>query len=758
MALNIMQFLARFVEEAREHVKTLNEGLLSLEKNPGDSECLNGIFRAAHTLKGSSRMMKLTAIGDVAHKLEEVLESVRGGRLSLSRELSDLLFSSVDTISAMVEEAADGGKISLDTRTLCVALEKAARCDPTGAPDGAGVDRDAGSGGGSDSTEGKRETEGKKGTEGAGAPFPQPSVSGEPSHREIPDSPRAKVYETIRVGTAKLDELIKLVGEMTTGQQRLRQRLAKIRELEKRTEKCIHLSASFGNGHSSLGKEMTAAVSAVHSGLKRFGLEVAEEVNMQELLVRQLQGSSLSLRMVPLSSLFDPLHRTVRDLASSLGRKINFIVEGGETELDKKMAEKLGDPLVHMIRNGVDHGIESPEDRLKAGKDETGTLRLAARYEGDTVLIELSDDGAGISVQNIKKKAIRKKLFTEDQLERLPESEVINLIFHPGFSTSEIITDISGRGVGMDVVKRNIAEHLKGSIRIETEEGKGTIFTVRLLLTLAIMRVLVVSVSGMKFAVPSNSVEEIVRVRENEIIDVVNRKAIRLREQLVPVVSLGRVLRVPRLSEEDSMGRLCLICSMGREKLGLMVEEVLDEEDVVIKPLPAHMQNARFVSGAISSGMDEIINVLNVPIIAEAAREMKHDVRLEPRAMKKARIISILVVDDSVNTREIERGVLEAYGYSVTLAGDGLEALEKAGEAKYDAIVTDVEMPRMDGFTFTERLRQDETYKDTPIILVTSRDKEEDKRRGIKVGANAYIVKGAFDQTNLVETIRNLVG
>lgn len=748
MALNIKQFLARFVEEAREHIKAVNEGLLSLEKNPGDSESLNAIFRAAHTIKGSSRMMKLTAISDVAHKLEEVLDALRGKRITFSRELSNLLFSGIDTISIMLEEAAAEATITMDTQTLCAALEKAARGELPGAFPAVGVTDVSASQGAMGAREGMR---------GAKTELPQSLGEGGQVGQVVSESPRTRVYETIRVSTIKLDELIKLVGEFSTGQGRLKERLVEVRELERRTGRCVQFLADLENGHSSWRKEMADAVRGVHAGLKRLASDVAEEANLEELQVRQLQESSLSLRMVPLSTLFDSLHRTVRDLSESLGKKVDFIVEGGETELDKKMVEKVGDPLVHMIRNAIDHGIESPEDRLKAGKAETGSVRLAARYEGDTVLIELSDDGAGVSLQKIKKKAIQRRLFSEDQLERLQESEVINLIFHPGFSTSEIITDVSGRGVGMDVVKRNIVEHLKGSIHVQTKEGEGTILTVRLLLTLAIMRVLIVSVCGMKFAVPSNSVNEIVIVRQNEIIDVVNRKAIRLREQLVPVVDLGQLLRVPQQSEDVSMGQLCLVCSTGRERLGLMVEGVLDEENVVVKPLPAHMQNTRFVSGAIAS-VDEIINVLNIPVVVEAAREMKHEVRLASQEIKKARTISILVVDDSVNTREIERGVLEAYGYSVTLAGDGLEALEKAGEVKYDAIITDVEMPRMDGFTFTERLRQDESYKDTPIILVTSRDKEEDKRRGIKVGANAYIVKGAFDQTNLVETIRNLVG
>ena len=748
MALDIMQFLARFVEEAKEHIESANKGLLSLEKNPGDSEVLNAIFRAAHSIKGSARMMKFTSIGEVAHKLEEVLDALRGKRISFSRQLSDLLFMGIDIISAMVDEAESGTGGAMDVQAICAALEKAAKGELGDVPKAADVNRE---GSPQPAAESPPETE------------EHHSVSrllSAAEHLQGGDKEqlRGRSYETIRVDSNKLDSLIKLVGEMTSSQSRLKEKLAEIRVIEKLASRWAQLPGSPQNGGSSNDEDASELPRSFHLGLKQLASEITDEANVQELLLHDLQGSSLSMRMVPLSTLFDSFHRIVRDISNALLKKVHFVVEGGETELDKKLVEKIGDPLIHMIRNAIDHGIEKPEDRLRAGKLETGTVRLAARYEGDTVLIELSDDGGGISLENITRKALQKNLFTREQLDRLASSEVVNLIFHPGFSTSEIITDVSGRGVGMDVVKKNIVEGLKGSIQTESVEGKGTTFAVRLQLTLAIMRALFVSVANLTFAIPCSSVKEILRVRENGIIDVVNRKAIILHEQLIPAVDLGRVLGVVREPDENDMGPLCLVCSTGREKMGFLVEEILDEKDVVIKPLPAHMQNTRFVSGVTVSGRNEIISVLSVPSITEAAKEVKAEIRRKSPLRKKIRAASVLVVDDSANTREIEKSVLEAYGYNVTLAGDGVEALEKAGRTQYDAIVADIEMPRMDGFSFTEALRRNESYRDTPIILVTSRDRDEDKRRGIKVGANAYIVKGAFDQSSLVETIRNLIG
>lgn len=307
----------------------------------------------------------------------------------------------------------------------------------------------------------------------------------------------------------------------------------------------------------------------------------------------------------------------------------------------------------------------------------------------------------------------------------------------------------------MDVARKNIVEELKGSIKIETMAGRGTRFLIRVPMTLAVMRVLLVEAAGAKFAVNTHYVDEIIRGSETEIINVLDRKAIRLREELIPVVHLETVLNLVGKGKEENGNLLVLVTRVGNEKLGLIVDALLDEEDMVIKSLPPHMKNIRLVSGVTITGRNEVINILHVPGLIMEAGETK---RAHSPAKKEADAIRILVVDDSANTREIEKSILEAYGYAVDLAEDGMEAIEKALEQRYDLVVTDVEMPRLDGFSLTERLRKDESYKNTPVIIVTSREKDEDKKRGIMVGANAYIVKGAFDQTNLLETVQNLIG
>jgi CheY-like chemotaxis protein/chemotaxis signal transduction protein len=306
------------------------------------------------------------------------------------------------------------------------------------------------------------------------------------------------------------------------------------------------------------------------------------------------------------------------------------------------------------------------------------------------------------------------------------------------------------------VVHRNVVEELKGAIRVETRQGQGITFYLKLPLNLAVFRLLLVVAAGRTFALPASAVSEIVAVPRQEIIEVVHRQAFRLREQLIPVEELAQLLGITHSGSEPGDTVHLAIVSSGSERVGLVVDTLLTEVDMVVKPLPPHMKNVRLVSGVALGSGNEIINVLQVPMLLKGAREIKEARSVKPVAERRK--IAILVVDDSLNTREIEKSILEAYGYSIDLAGDGVEALEKAQHNSYDAIITDVEMPLLDGFSLTERLRSDERYADKPIIIVTSREKEEDKRRGIAVGANAYIVKGTFEQSNLLETVQNLVG
>lgn len=735
MALDIKKFITRFVEEAREHVGRLGEGLDAMSRDSGDRENINAIFRSAHTIKGSSRMLKLTTITETAHKLEDVLGALRDGSLNYRPELGSLLYQGVDAIAGLVERLAengDGASLPPVDEALCARLAqaatgKAASVVTTPTPIDPAMDGVP------------------PAVQSSSTPFeanPPAAVAPAP-----PAETKLKTPDTVRVRLAKLDELIKLMGEVVSSHATLRQRLFDIRDIER------DAAPDTWEQH--------------RARLHHFVLSLRDDVQSQELLMDELHDKALIMRMLPLAMVFDSAGRVVRDLAHSVGKQVECVVSGAEIELDRQMIDKLSDPIVHLLRNAVDHGLETPAARLAAGKQAQGRVTLSARQDGGWVVIEVADDGSGVPLDSVREKAVRKGFVSAEQAAGLSDQKVVDLIFLPGFSTSAIITEISGRGVGMDVVKQSIVDDLQGEVTVETRPGAGTTFALRLPLSLAVMRVLLVEVRGLPFGFTAQYVSELIRVPLEEMLTVVERNAVIIRNEFVPVVALADLLHVPdRLaktaasrSEKFTHGMLLVVVRVRNEKLALAVDELLDERDMVIKPLPEHMRRLNMVSGMVITGRNELVNVLHAPALLELARKARGQaVRSEAASHAQESAYNILVVDDSLNTREIEKDVLEAWGYHVTLAEDGLDGLQKARAGDFDAILTDVEMPNMDGFTLTSLLRQEEKYRDTPIVIITSREKEEDKRRGIQVGADAYIVKGDFDQSSLVDTLRSLLG
>ncbi|MEI6206677.1 MAG: hybrid sensor histidine kinase/response regulator [Desulfuromonadales bacterium] len=737
MAFDHSKFLIRFVEEAREHCARISEGLLNLEKTPGDAEMLNALFRSAHTIKGSSRMMKLAGVTELAHKMEDVLDAVRGGKISLAASVSDSLFRGVDALSEMLERIVAGDKSPEAPEALCAELANAVTIS---AVEDVPVQSDS-----SDSSD----TPGQSDKQVATTPA-------EPAPPQHPAT-RGRQVDYLRINAAKLDELIRLMGEIVSEHGRLRRHIGRLREIERSTAR--HLKAvaeQFATG-DGVHEMLRDAGAALQLSLRKSVRDMSDASLMQDHLVADLQETSLRMRMQPLSTVFDPLRRTVRDLAHENGKDIDFVVNGGDTELDRKIIDRLGDSLMHMIRNALDHGVENSAERVAAGKNPKGTISLSAFYDSGSVTISLSDDGRGLSVDRLRDKALARRLFDADVLAGMTRTEITDLIFMPGFSTSPIITDLSGRGVGMDVVRKSIVDELKGTIVIETMEGCGTTFLLRLPLNLAVFPLFLISANGRICALPATSLVEMLLVQHNEIIEIVNKRAIRLREQIIPVENLAALLRLTQESTVESREALIVIIRDGEEKLGLVVDEIIGREEMVVKPLPVHLQNLRMVSGVTIGVRNSIINVLHVPELFVQAREISEPGRRAP-AVKEDRVQRVLVVDDSINTREIEKSILEAYGYNVITAEDGEDAYGKTRGSQFDLVITDVEMPRLDGFSLTERLRGDERYRNIPIIIVTSREKDEDKKRGILVGASAYIVKGAFDQSNLIDTVRSLIG
>lgn len=740
MALDMKKFLLRFVDEAREHIVQLGAGLDALESDPNDVESVNAIFRSAHTIKGSSRMLKLISISTTAHHLEDLLNVMRDGGVRYTSELGRLLYRGLDAIAALVELVANGAPLPEADALLCTELAEAAQHSlasmlvPTLTQ--------------------PEVHEMALSTAGVAEPETQTSPEIErPSVRVENDSRKAsapKSAETVRVRLSKLDDMTKLMGEVVSCHSTARQSLVRIREIEK-----MQVDASLAKNPQ--WRRMQTL-------LREFGNNLRDDLTRQNLLVDELHSNILTMRMLPLAMVFDSVGRTMRALAMTMGKQIECTVQGADMELDRQIIDAVGEPIMHLLRNALDHGIEMPEQRMAKGKAATGKISLCARQDGAFVMIEIADDGNGIALAALREKLVKKKILSQEKVDALPDSEVLDFIFLPGFSTSQIITEISGRGVGLDVVKRCIVDELQGEISVDTQPGKGSIFSLRLPMSLALMRVLLVTVNDTPFGFSAASVVEFMRVSASSFLSVSERQVVVIRNEFVPVVSLAVLLGLPKRSAKIDMGvnanhiegSLLLVVKVRTEKMAFVVEALFDERDMVVKPMPNHLRRFSLVTGMVTTGKDELVNILHVPGLFERARTLA--IAPSERLQTVARVNRILVVDDSINTREIEKDVLEAHGYQVILAEDGSDGLRKAQENHFDAILTDVEMPNMDGFTLTEHLRQLEKYQHTPIIIITSRAKEEDKRRGIAVGADAYIVKGDFEQSSLVEILGRLLG
>ncbi len=749
MALDIKKFIGRFVEEARDHVNRLNEGLSQLDSGSQDAEVINTVFRSAHTVKGSSRMLKLAGITDTAHQLEEVLMQLRSGALAYDTSLGQLLHRGVDALADLIDALADSANpatLPAADPGLCAALARAAAA-PSAAPSekSEGAAMDAPPAPAAVVPAAASAPERAKHAEHALSPAPAnqaPERTAAPALSTPAPEPTLRAAETVRIRLDKLDELVNLMGEVVSSHAGLRQRLDDANALAR-----------------------THAQGPVGAALRQYALALSDDVLAQEALMVELHDTTLRMRMLPLSVVFEPASRLVRELARSVGKDVQCVVHGSEFELDRQMIDKLSDPLIHLIRNSVDHGLETPQARIAAGKPGQGQIRISARSDSGWMVIEVCDDGAGIAIGQVRDKAVKKGLVSAEKAPALSDQEVIDFIFMPGFSTASIITDLSGRGVGMDVVKRCVLDDLRGVISVETRQGVGTTFALRLPLSLSVMRVLLVAVGELHYAFTAQYVAELVRCQTSALLTVGERQVTILRNEFVPVVTLGSVLHgtgggASVLDHAATAGDslILLILRVRGEKLAIMVDALVDERDMVIKPLPLHLRTQALVSGMVTTGENELVNVLHAPALLDAARQAR--VQSAPNTADsagRARRMRILVVDDSLNTREIERDVLEASGYDVTLAEDGVDGLRKAQSALFDAVLTDVEMPHMDGFTLTAKLRQEENYRDRPIIIVTSLAKEEDKRRGIQAGADAYIVKGDFDRNNLVDTLRSLL-
>jgi two-component system chemotaxis sensor kinase CheA len=733
-----------FKAECEEHLSTLEAGLLRLEAVPGDSGTLEAVFRAAHSLKGAGRMLEIAPLEAIAHRCEDLLGTVRGGQAAFSAEMLDRLSPTLDAMGAVVRAAVAGEPHGVDVEALLARLSGVPSSPPSSAVPIGEVVEDTPA---TDFRNGEVEIADRENT-----------VS-----ETLAASPPASAMEseTIRVASAKLDALIQIAGELSVTAERLRRSLARLDDLatlweegericnsvSRTTSANAALSASEARWRERMGhalEDMRRLTGAESSRITSIADEIEEKIR--------------ELRLLPLSGVLNPFKRAVRDLARAQEKEVRLVLEGGETTADKRILEEIKDPLIHMVRNAIDHGIETSEERVASGKPPQATLTLRASQTSARVIVEIEDDGRGLNLDAIRQSALRRHLHTVEELREMSDEETQMLIFAPGFSTRSVVSDMSGRGVGMDIVRSNV-ERLKGTVEVRSVSGQGCLFRLVFPITLVTTRVLLCRVGLWTCGIPVETVEGARFITREALFRLEGRTTLSVDDRPVSVALLTDLLEIPVLEANappSTSAIPCILLRIGAERFGIVVDALLDEQEIMLKPLGGLLREVPSVAGATILGTGEICMVLNITHLAARLKQHRFaPAALSVKAPEAAR--RILLVEDSITTRTWEKRFLETAGYEVVTCADGEEGFAQIQRQSFDAVVSDIEMPRMDGMALTERIRSDERYKEMPVVLVTTRSSDEDRKRGLAVGADAYIVKEPLEKDSLLNALKRLI-
>ena len=768
----MQEILEDFLIEAFEMIEQLDQDLVELENRPEDLELLNRIFRVAHTIKGSGSFLNFSVLTHLTHHMEDVLNKARHGELVITPDIMDVVLESIDFMKKLLNAIRDAGtdaNTGLDSDIANVvarldAISKGESPQETApaAQEAPKVEESTPQTAQEDEEEldysnmspeeieseierllNKRQEEDKKKREEKKAKgevsdvqapkeiTETPAVATQapkPSPKPVEPKPQAKsaprqddnktlatsVEQTIRVDVKRLDSLMNLIGELVLGKNRL---IKIYNDVEERYE-----------GEKFL-EELNQVVASV------------------SMVTTDIQLAVMKTRMLPIGRVFNKFPRMVRDLSRELGKNIELVISGEETELDKSIVEEIGDPLVHLIRNACDHGVESKEERIAAGKKEQGTVELKAYNEGNHIVVEITDDGKGMDPVILKAKAVEKGIISEREADSMTDKEAYSLIFKAGFSTAKVVTNVSGRGVGMDVVKTNI-EKLNGIIDVDSTYGEGTTLKLKIPLTLAIIQSLLVGVQEEYYAIPLASVIETVRISQDEIYTVENKSVLRLRNEVLPLVRLADIFGVDSVFDNAEQAYVVVI-GLAENKIGVIVDFLIGQEEVVIKSLGSYLKGTEGIAGATIRGDGRVTLIVDIAAMMQMAKQVKVSISKlaqESETKKEKNSPSdyqVLIVDDSMTDRAIMKKSLKPLGISISEATNGMEALEivKNGDKTFDAILIDIEMPKMDGYTLAGEIRKYAKFKNLPLIAVTSRTSKTDRMRGVESGMTEYITK-----------------
>ncbi|CAD5916045.1 Chemotaxis protein CheA [Planktothrix agardhii] len=814
-----------FKTASEEHLQNLDEGLLYLEKNPNDAAKIEELLREAHSLKGDAGMLGVKDVATLSHQIEHLLGGLKRQETTLTADLVDRISYGIDAIRQLVYAAVTGEPCEINAFHSLAYLMGAKPETPTDAI--SAIPTVNSEPPPPDVVEFESQEEPSEIEEPIIDSVPLPDVApdetpipvmtvAEPMNATMPPvtASRDSTYkiETIRVPTRNLDGLMIQTGELTVTKIRIAHRLNEIEDLVSLWEEwsrdafvnrfVVHDLENNLNRYSSekgtIGQlqnyyhRSTERLEQLGSLINQLRNTFSEDIARLDIISDELEDGIRTLRLLPLSTIFNLFPRMVRDLARQQRKEIELVISGGETRADKRILEEMKDPLMHILRNAIDHGIETPEERQKLGKPAIAKIELRGYQTATHIVLEVCDDGWGLDIEKIKQTALKRGICQPEELLGMTPQQIHSLIFAPGFTTRTVVTEVSGRGVGMDVVRTNV-ERLKGIIQVESSPRKGSVFRIQLGTTLATAHVLIVSVQGISYAVPVEFVQMTKLVQVNEIFAIEGRETIVFEDQPISVAQLADLLEIRWTSSQfepestisqESKSRFslspsliqknpssptmdvaspCIILKVGEEKLGLFVDALVDEQDVVLKPQSQLLKRVRNVAGATILGTGEVCIILSPQDLIKSIRKqagvisspiVRSALKVQDNSSVKP---VILLVEDSITTRTQEKRILEAAGYEVVTAVDGLDGFNKLGTRSFDAVVSDIQMPNLDGLSLVTKIRQNRDYSELPIILVTSLASDEDKRKGAEVGANAYITKASFNQEVLIETLKRLV-
>ncbi|RKV62272.1 chemotaxis histidine kinase/response regulator CheAY2 [Helicobacter pylori] len=782
---DLQEIMEDFLIEAFEMNEQLDQDLVELEHNPEDLDLLNRIFRVAHTIKGSSSFLNLNILTHLTHNMEDVLNRARKGEIKITPDIMDVVLRSIDLMKTLLVTIRDTGSDTNNGKENEIEeavkqLQAITSQNLESAKETSGTKE-------TPQKEAKEEAKEENKENKAKAPTAENTASDNPLADE-PDLDYSNM--SAEEVEAEIERLLNKRQEADKErraqkkqeakpkqeeQAKPKQEVAPTKEAPKTETKAKAKADTEENKAPSIGVEQTVRVDVrrldhlmnligelvlgknrlirIYSDVEerydgeKFLEELNQVVSSISAVTTDLQLAVMKTRMQPVGKVFNKFPRMVRDLSRELGKSIELIIEGEETELDKSIVEEIGDPLIHIIRNSCDHGIEPLEERRRLNKPETGRVQLSAYNEGNHIVIKISDDGKGLDPVMLKEKAIEKGVISERDAEGMSDREAFNLIFKPGFSTAKVVSNVSGRGVGMDVVKTNI-EKLNGIIEIDSEVGVGTTQKLKIPLTLAIIQALLVGVQEEYYAIPLSSVLETVRISQDEIYTVDGKSVLRLRDEVLSLVRLSDIFKVDAILESNSDVYVVII-GLADQKIGVIVDYLIGQEEVVIKSLGYYLKNTRGIAGATVRGDGKITLIVDVGAMMDMAKSIKVNITTlmnESENTKSKNSPSdyvVLAIDDSSTDRAIIRKCLKPLGITLLEATNGLEGLEmlKNGDKIPDAILVDIEMPKMDGYTFASEVRKYNKFKNLPLIAVTSRVTKTDRMRGVESGMTEYITK-----------------